>query len=381
MLYQRSPELWYLRYCADEQLPRTAQTKPASVGSAFDALIKSRLYRHYYHEVAVDHPYSARTLLAQQVEPQNRDWATAAAVHCLQQYEYSGAAADLLMTTLEPPEFEFKLKQVVTLDGVDVPIYGIPDMSFIYGGYRVILDWKVMGFCAKSQTSPQPGYLICRDGWNLAFRMPSRTHRQMHSAARRSRLGDMTISSQPFELSNPEWATQLTTYSWLLGEPVGSTNFIAAVEQLCGNPANNGSDFPDLRIASFRGQISSGFQETVIGQYSQCWVAYKSGHIFLTESRAASDDHCAFLDNLVKVLMKGDPNSSKFLAATEFLKGKDVYDATRDYRRDIIVARRLRGEVGLPDPDDYSGVESAAATRPGLIDLTKVSGNNSNDSA
>ena len=368
MLYKRDPELWYLRYCADEQLPRSQQTKPASVGSAFDAFVKSRLYKHYYNEVPIDHPYSARTLLAQQVEPHNIDWATNAGIHCLTQYERCGALADIMLETPEPPQFEFQIRQTLSLDGMEVPVYGIPDMSYRYDGYLIILDWKVTGYCAKQPTSPTPGYLICRDGWDFRYCKPSRSHHKMHPAVQKTRLGALTISNQPLEACDEQWAVQLTTYAWLLGEPVGTINFVAAIEQLCGQPVP-GHDQPNLRIASFRGLISPGFQETLVGMYTQCWVAYKSGHIFLTESRAASNAHCQFLDNLTHILMKGDPNSSEFLAAADYLKGKDVYDAYRDYRRDIIECRRARGELGLPDPDDYSGLAETTTTRAGLIDL------------
>ena len=365
MLYQRSPELWYLRYCCETQLPRTPQGRPASVGSAFDALIKSRLYRHYYFEVPTDHPYSAKTLLAAQVEAQNYEWAVGAGIHCLHQYERCGAAADLLLASREPPEFEFKLRQTITFDGLDVPIYGIPDMSYQVDGVRVILDWKVMGFCSKSVTSPAPGYLTARDGWDLNYRQPSRTHRTRHKDVTTRQVAGLTVSSRPLEEANAEWATQLTTYAWLLG---CQDHFIAAVEQLCGYP-DKVSEFPDLRIASFRNTVSSGFQDTLMGQYTQLWLAYKSGHIFLTEPRAASDDHCRFLDNLANTLMKSHPDSPEFQAAVAFISGKDVYDVKRDYRRDIIEARRLRGETGLPDPDDYSGIVAQIQQTQGLIQL------------
>ena len=365
MLYKRDPELWYLKYCADEQLPRSEQTKPAAVGSAFDALIKARLYKHYYNEVAIDHPYSARTLLAQQVNPDLMDWATNAGIHCLTQYERCGALADILLETHQPPQFEFPLRQTLTLDGLEVPVYGIPDMSYHYNGYTIILDWKVNGYCAKSVTSPTPGYLICRDGWDFRYCKPSRSHRKMHPDVVKKQLADLTISSQPLEASDEQWAVQLTTYAWLIG---GDNDFIGAIEQLCGQPVP-GHDQPNLRIASFRGQVSKGFQETLVGMYTQCWLAYKSGHIFLTESREASNARCKFLDNLTHILMKGNPDSSEFIAATEYLKGKDVYDSYRDYRRDIIECRRARGEVGLPDPDDYSGVVDKVTTQVGLVNL------------
>ncbi len=378
-LYNRSPDLWYLRYCAEHRLPRQNQTRPASAGSAFDALIKAKLWQEYnFPAQDDDHPYAARTLLAAQVEPHNLEWATAAGVNCLQQYIRCGALADLMLLAREPPQFEFQLRQLVELDGVSVPIYGIPDMSFYVAGTLVILDWKVTGYCAHSVTSPAPGYLICRDGWDHAYRLPTRSHRKRHKDANITQDSGITITDYVLEQSNPVWALQLATYAWLLGVEPGSTDYITAVDQLCGVP-DACKDHPDVRVASYRAKISKGFQETVIGYYSQCWLAYQSGHIFLTESRSASNDRVAFLENLVEILMTGDPDSQEFLAAVDYLSGKDVYDAKRDYRADVIIARRAGGETGLPDPDDYTGVaaRNKATTRAGLIDLGSVCPGNS----
>lgn len=357
MLYERDPILWYLRYCADERLPRTVQSQPAAVGSAFDAMIKSLLYAQFHPDerITPEHPYSAVTLLNKQVEAPNRDWATRAGLHCLDQYSQSGALAELLLSVTalpELPKFEFHTRDVVSLDGLDVPIVGIPDMSFRFGDYSTlaILDWKVNGFCSKTLTTPAAGYIICRDGWRYDQFVPSRSANKAHPKTRVIERFGIRINEMPLEEINEEWATQTATYAWLLGMLPRETDFICSIEQLCGNPV--GTEFPNLRIASFKNQVSRGFQETLIGKYVTCWHAYKTGHIFHTESREASDDLCKQLEHICYVLMRGDPASQAWDAAINFISGRNVYDLYHDYRAEILAARGLA-------PQDI--------TAPGLI--------------
>lgn len=349
MLFWRNPELWYLKYLVEPRLPSQLQTRPMSVGSAFDAFIKATLYQRYYGQVPVGHPFSAKTLLEKQVDPHNLEWATEAGLNCLSQYERSGALADLLLETSELPKFEFPLREKLTLDGLDVPITGIPDMYYT-STTDVILDWKVNGYCAKSMTSPAPGYIMCRDGWDFSRMKPSRTHRKSHPDVIPRQYHGIKISNVSLETAHEDWATQTATYAWLLG----IKDYVAGIEQLCGVP--NPPAAPNLRIASHRAVISTAFQETLAGKYAQCWLAYKSGHIFLTESRAASDDKCAFLTNVAKVLMEGPLDTPEFVAAIDFLRGKDFYDTGRDWRGDIMRARGITESTGDSAPQLGDGL-------------------------
>jgi hypothetical protein len=337
--------MWYIRYLAEPRLPRSAQSQPASVGSAFDAMIKNFLFRKFYPNIPVDaeHKFSTAKLLEAQVEEQNRAWATEAGLHCLDQYNRSGALADLLLETatlFKLPQFEFRLREKITLQSLDVPILGIPDMSYhvTEGAPLTVLDWKVNGYCAKSITSPAVGYIKCRDGWEYSTGNPSRTANKCHPKAFPKRINGVILSSIPLEETNEDWAAQTTTYAWLLGVPPGET-FYCAIEQLCGYPANKQK--PDLRIASFRTTVSPGYQETLMGKYVQTWHAYLTGHIFLTESREASDAKCKFLDRLCATLMEGDPATPAWEAAIAYISQRNFYDYNHDYRTEILTARNI----------------------------------------
>lgn len=382
-LFWRNTETWYLKYCTDVRLPRQQQTQPMSVGSAFDAFIKALLYEKFHGKVQVGHKFSAHTLFNAQVDEALRPWAADAGCNCLDQYQRSGALADLLLETgklQKKPQFEFTLREKISYSGFEVPILGIPDMYYHTDiGQLVILDWKINGYCGKAVTSPAPGYIRCRDGWEFGKYKPTRTHGKPHTDISITRREGMAISSMPLEEANETWAAQVTTYAWLLGEPVGSANFVAAIEQLCGYPF--GVDCPPgLRIASHRAVVTHAYQETLIGKYIQCWHAYKSGHIFLMESRQQSDEKCKFLEEVARTLMHDRVDSPRFSAAIEFLQGKDFYDPHRDHRGDIIRERRRLGEVGLPDNYDPSGIDQRDGVRcgSGLIGLSQVAGSSSN---
>jgi hypothetical protein len=371
-LYWSDTEAWYIKYMSENRLPRAPQTRPMSVGSAFDALIKATLYRRFYGEVPPGHKYSAQTMLKEQVEEPIREWATTAGLNALIQYQNSGALADLILETAghqQIPQFEFTVRETISFNGFDVPILGKPDMYYMTSdGLRVILDWKVNGYCAKSPTSPAPGYIKCRDGWDFATHKPSRSHNMPHPNANPHDHRNFKVSSVPLEEASELYASQTATYAWLMGEPIGSDNFVCAIEQLCGYPFD-GSDIPGLRIASHRSVISPAYQETLVGKYVDCWKAYKTGHIFLAEARDASDKHCTYLDKICEVLMKGEVDGALFTSALEFVRQKDRYDPYRDWRKDIILARRAAGESGLPDPDCFTANSngSAPTVAPGLI--------------
>ena len=362
-LFWADPEMWYIRYLAEPRLPRSAQAKPASVGSAFDAMIKNLLFKRFYPNIIVNehHPFSTVKLLEAQVEPQNREWATEQGLHCLTQYNASGALADLLLETTnlhKLPVFEFRAREKISLRSLEVPILGIPDMSYHRSADSplTILDWKVNGYCSKSITSPAIGFVKCRDGWSYAEAKPSRTANKSHPKAFPRNVDGVMMSSVPLEETNEDWAAQETTYAWLLGVPPGG-KFYCAIEQLCGYP--NGQAKPDIRVASFRATVSDGYQEHLIGKYVTCWHAYMTGHIFVTESREASDLKCKMLDGLCTSLMTGDPASPAWEAAIAYISQRNFYDYNHDYRTEILQAR------GLPCAATGTGIIGAG----GLLNM------------
>ena len=123
--WEADQEEFYLRYLADKRPPRMPQTQPMSIGSAFDAYVKS-----YYHKVlfnTVDPEFEFDTIFINQVEEHNRDWALVAGKYAFDAYQTSGALADLLnelQKSQSDPRFEFTLQD----EFMGVPLLGKPDL-------------------------------------------------------------------------------------------------------------------------------------------------------------------------------------------------------------------------------------------------------------
>ena len=302
---------YYLKYLADERPPRMPQTKPMSVGSSFDAYIKSYLHKRLFG--VVEPKYELDTLLKSQVESQNLDWAIDAGKICFEQYKESGAIADLMIElekAIDDPRFEFKVEgRLLHEDIIDgIPIVGYPDLYFkLDNEAHVIYDFKVNGFCAKSNTSPKPGYIMCRDGW---AGKQSRSHRTSHKNAHISNYGGIKINvAGHFESVDDSWAAQLTTYGWLEGVSVGD-KMIAGIEQLACSPG------PKIRVASHRGLVSKPYQLQLLGTYAYQWKTIHSGHIFDDLTREESDQMCATLDDIHKAYNGDNPIEKWFTNST-----------------------------------------------------------------
>src|SRR5690606_5730332 len=73
-MWEKNPEQFYLKYCAETRPPRAPQERPASVGSAFDAFVKAAFHEALFGK-GHDPIYEFEALFETQVEPHNRDWA------------------------------------------------------------------------------------------------------------------------------------------------------------------------------------------------------------------------------------------------------------------------------------------------------------------
>lgn len=297
-LFYKDVNDFYIRYLCDTKSARDPQTLPMSVGSAFDAYIKAYLYE------ALNGPghnpkYTFDALFTSQVEPQNRDWALINGKYVFDCYKNSGAASDLLLnlqSAIGSPRFEFEVKGIVNghTEAIqrtygDMILLGKPDAFYINKhGFSVILDFKVNGFCSKSNTSPKKGYVRLRHG-SGTNRMESQ-HKDCHLM---SYNGEMINGAIYLEDIEDTWSRQLATYAWLLGEPVGS-EFVVAIDQIVAKPSH---PFPELRIAEHRLRVSSDFQKKIFNEASYVWNTIKSGHIFQDMSREASDARCLALDS------------------------------------------------------------------------------------
>ncbi|MHC4371755.1 MAG: hypothetical protein ACYSW8_29420 [Planctomycetota bacterium] len=144
MLWKKDVREYSLRHLCDNRAPRTKQEMPASVGSAFDAFVKSRLHAALFGTGA-DPQFELTALFDSQVEAHNRDHAFQYGERCFNNYVHTGAYDELLTLmkqSEDAPQFEFDAKGVV--DGV--PLFGKPDCCFtLPERIQVVLDWKVKG--------------------------------------------------------------------------------------------------------------------------------------------------------------------------------------------------------------------------------------------
>lgn len=291
-LYESDLVEFYLKYLADNRPPRMAQTRPMSVGSAFDAYVKSYLYYCLFGSYGA---YEKDALFEAQVEPQNRDWAREAGQYVFDSYKNCGALGDLMLelsSSVGKPRFEFEIQGTVENRVGSVPLLGKPDVFFISDtGARVILDWKVNGYCSNSAVSPMPGYVMVRDAWQPGQRKPSRNNRMPHKDCFPTRWRGMMINpAARLEDLNSDWAVQLSVYAWLLGEEVGSTDLVIGVDQICGC----GDGY--LKVASHRLRAGANFQYGLLDRLTSAWAVIQSGHIFRELSRQDSDAKCEALE-------------------------------------------------------------------------------------
>ena len=281
-VFESAPEEYYLNYLADARPPRMAQTQPMSVGSAFDAYVKSYLHENLFG--VVEPEYELKTIFESQVEPQNRTWAWEAGANCFKQYKEMGALANLMLElsfALHDPRFEFTVESNVSHSTRkdDVPILGKPDIYFFTEAGHVILDWKVNGYCSKA--SPKQGYVRI---------LPSG---KMHKSCQPQRMGGIDVNIACYlEAIDRGWADQLTSYGWVLGEDVGN-KIIIGIDQLA-------CDSSKIRVASHRGRVSADYQIQLFQRYADAWAVINSNHFFREMSFEESAERCAVLDQYHK---------------------------------------------------------------------------------
>lgn len=322
------PELFYLQYLSENRPPRMPQTQPMSIGSAFDARVKSFLHELLFGK-GHDPKYAFEAIFEAQVEPHNRDWAFSHSEYVFEQYKQAGALADLMLDlqmAQGTPRFEFEIKGAVHgyREGITLEmgqegalqhciLLGKPDVHFINkDGASVVLDFKVNGYCSRTAPSPMRGY--------LRLRSAGKTDLGMHKTCMPMTEKGMTINvSEYLENLNTDWARQLAIYAWLLGEPVGS-RFILAIDQIVCDASRGG--LPTIRIAEHRCCSGPKFQHQTFQLACSLWEIVQSGHIFRGTdeepiTREMSDARCKALDG-VRDGLEGDGSDldSWFAAVT-----------------------------------------------------------------
>lgn len=294
-LYEKDPEEYYLSRLSDTRAPRQPQPRPASIGSAFDARVKSSLHEALFG-VGNDPRYSFEALFEEQVEEHNRDWALPECEYVFDSYCKAGQydmLLELLERSDEPPRFEFDVKAEI----LGVPFLGKPDCRFSINDVPVIHDWKVNGYCSKYATSPTKGYMICNDGYEA--KKQSRSHGKAHSLFVPLDFHGIEISEGYLEDYSDAWADQTTLYAWAMGEEIGSP-VVFTIDQIVAKPLPEGQ--PLLRVATFRSRVRSSYQDYLAKRLTTAWQAISSGHIFQDCSREESDTRCRTLDDTAVAL-------------------------------------------------------------------------------
>ena len=297
-LFEKDPDEFYLKYLSENRPGRLLQTYPMSVGSAFDARVKSSLHEACFGKGA-DHKYEFEALFESQVEEQNRDFALGAGEYAFQAYKISGAYDELLKLlekSIEPPQFETTLTGEIG----GAPFLGKPDCRFVLdlgqGRISVVFDWKVKSFCSNYAASPSKGYILCRDGYGGKV---SRSHNQSHKLYMEHGFRGLTINRGYLEDYSAEYADQCMIYGWLLGEPVSEDTLVFIDELVC-KPTGDAvaGQYPLIRVASHRSRVREEYQWDLIERIETCWNAIISGHIFFDMSREESDLHCHELNQV-----------------------------------------------------------------------------------
>lgn len=266
--WAESPENYYKVYLSDQSEEKEPQTQPMSVGSAFDAFVKSYLYEALFGSPSApgnDPRFSKEVIFEEQVEPHNRDFARKAGEHCFTMYRLLGALDGLLVSlgrSKGPPKFEMDIRGAVShgRNGVvrSVPFRVKPDLHFIneHDAF-VILDWKVNGYCSHSGVSPQQGFILARRQGKMPW-----THDECVLGTSKG----MLVNKKGLEAHDADWAKQCSIGAWVCGAPVGS-DFIAVIHQLAVNKDKK------ITVAEHVGHVSAGFQENLHAQAVSMWTA------------------------------------------------------------------------------------------------------------
>jgi len=297
---------YYLKYCADKRPPSKPQTQPMSIGSAFDAYVKAYISENFFGEIREG--YGFEEMFETQVEAEHRDWARENGLWAFNSYIKSGALADIMLQlqlAVEEPLMEFKVEGHIIheADVNGVILHGRPDLYFKTEHAHTIVDWKVNGYCGATGVSPKTGYVKCSDGWSESYAKRSKTHGVMHKECQPMIVDGIRINiGKFFETVDSKWADQLTTYGWVLGEPVGAP-LVICIEQLACKPNKPGK--PLIRVATHAGYVSESYQISLYKRYVRLWQAIQSGHIIadLPEDEAKErqqlldDQHLAYKDD------------------------------------------------------------------------------------
>ena len=318
--FESEREAFFERYLSPVKVKRPPQEDYMAMGSALDAFVKSDIHTKVHGAAATKGgQFEFETIFEAQVEPHNRDEVLKRSRDLWKQYQESGAYASLLADILSSP-FAPEMEFTATGEIEGVPLLGKPDLRYITRDHvHVIADWKVNGSMSKTGASPVQGYKIAYDNYG------SNTHKKAFKARRTKAdppdkvyldytpftVKDVEINQHYLEQYSVDWADQLAIYSWLLGEPVGSEDYVIRMEQVACRPVKH-LDLPRAKFATHMSRISKDYQQSVLARVKMCWETITSGHIFTDVSRERSDEICRQLVDKAKTPVGLHPALSKY---------------------------------------------------------------------
>lgn len=312
--FESDRSTFFERYLSPIRTKRPPQMDFMAMGSAFDARVKSEIHSAISGTNATKgSQFEFETLFESQVEPHIRDVVLERSTDLWNQYVKCGAYGCLLgdiVASPFAPEMEFTAQGEVE----GIPLLGKPDLRYITKEHvHVIADWKVNGSMSKTGASPVQGYKVACDTYG------SNTHGKCHKKYVPHEYKDVEINEAYLEQFSPDWADQLAIYSWLLGESIGSEDYVIRMEQIACRPVKS-QPLPRAKFATHMSRISKGYQESVLARVKMCWSTIQSGHIFTDVSREQSDEICEQLVDKAKTPMGLHPVLNKYLNTTTRFK-------------------------------------------------------------
>ena len=284
-MIENMPSTFFIdRLSGEERLPEE-QGLPASVGSAFDYFIKiylaqkmewhgtvggklenmrNTLYKGMYSETERGRFYGksvSEILWALNVtNPENKMEAAGAGKLIFEAYK---------KTPMSKPDayvdIEIHSKYTLKHNGTEVPMFGKGDAIVKAPGGIAPKDWK----CSYGIVSPTKGYkTVWRNGVNSS---PHKDYKK----------------DTPMELINPDWATQLCIYNWMMGNQIGNVSY-GYIDQAFFK--NN-----EVCIAEYEGVITPDFQHRVADRIVSAWNSLRDGSFL---RRLAPDHDLVYVDKM-----------------------------------------------------------------------------------
>ena len=309
--WESEPEAYFIDYLADTKVTRSPQTMPMAVGSSFDAYVKASLQRRF--GLGWDSfPFeSEEDALSRNIEnPIMLPEASAIGKNMLVAYKDSGAYGHLCEEVLDggdPTSIRMEVDGKIKLWGI--PFVYKPDFQFTsslktLGGdvLPAIIDWKVNGYCSKTNVSPNPGFINVVDGWKGPPK--SRGNMMPHKNAVIAGLGKRLRVNSCSDYYLPsgscdDWSIQLGIYALgacqSYGITVDDTPILVGIDQLaCKTITRPGRMESERlpRVAQHRWLCTPEIVRTLRDRVEHMWEVIHSDHIFRWMSKDESRRRC-----------------------------------------------------------------------------------------